>query len=260
MNEIEPRIVVKGLDMGYGSFVLMKDLNFTVRKGDVFIIMGGSGCGKSTLLKILIGLKEPARGQVLYGDVSFWETEPEERERIMRRIGVLYQSGALWSSMTLAENVALPMQQYTDMNDREIREMVSLKMRLVGLAGFEDFYPSDISGGMRKRAGLARAMALDPDILFFDEPSAGLDPVSARLLDDLILELKESLGSTFVVVTHELASIFAIATNSIYLDVETRTMTASGDPKRLLKESTDPRVRSFLTRGGGSQPGTEVTG
>jgi phospholipid/cholesterol/gamma-HCH transport system ATP-binding protein len=261
MNENESQIVVKGLDMGYGSFVIMGDLNFTVRKGDVFIIMGGSGCGKSTLLKVLIGLKEPARGQVFYKDVSFWETEQEERERIMRRIGVLYQSGALWSSMTLSENVALPLQQYTNMTDREIREMVSLKMRLVGLAGFEDFYPSDISGGMRKRAGLARAMALDPDILFFDEPSAGLDPVSARLLDDLILELKDSLGSTFVVVTHELASIFAIATNSIYLDVETRTMTASGDPKRLLKESTDPRVRSFLTRGGeGSKPGTEVTG
>jgi len=261
MNESEPQIVVKGLDMGYGSFVIMRDLNFTVRKGDVFIIMGGSGCGKSTLLKVLIGLKEPARGQVFYGDVSFWDAEPEERERIMRRIGVLYQSGALWSSMTLAENVGLPMQQYTTMNEREIREMVSLKLRLVGLAGFEEFYPSDISGGMRKRAALARALALDPDILFFDEPSAGLDPVSARLLDDLILELKDSLGSTFVVVTHELASIFAIASNSVYLDVETRTMTASGDPKVLLRESTDPRVRSFLTRGEeGPKQGAEVTG
>ncbi|HAR94580.1 MAG TPA: polyamine ABC transporter ATP-binding protein [Deltaproteobacteria bacterium] len=249
MNEGEPQIVVKGLDMGYGSFVLMRDLNFTVRKGDIFIIMGGSGCGKSTLMKVLIGLKEPSRGQVFYEGVSYWEAEAEEREAIMKRIGILYQSGALWSSMTLAENVAMPLQQYTTLNERQIKDAVSLKLRLVGLAGFEDFYPSDISGGMKKRAGLARAMALDPDILFFDEPSAGLDPVSARLLDDLILELRDSLGSTFIVVTHELASIFAIATNSIYLDVETRTMTASGDPKKLLHESSDPKVKSFLTRG-----------
>ncbi|MGP0098341.1 MAG: ABC transporter ATP-binding protein [Terriglobales bacterium] len=245
----EPQIVVKGLDMGYGSFILMKNLDFTVGRGDIFIIMGGSGCGKSTLLKILIGLKEPSRGQVLYDGISFWDADPDERERIMKRFGILYQSGALWSSMTLAENVALPLEQYTDLNRARIRDMVSLKLALVGLAGFEEFYPSEISGGMRKRAGLARAMALDPDILFFDEPSAGLDPVSARLLDDLILELRESLGTTFVVVTHELASIFAIGNNSIYLDVDSRTMTASGDPKKLLAESTDPRVRSFLTRG-----------
>ena len=163
----------------------------------------------------------------------------------MRRFGILYQSGALWSSMTLAENVALPLEQYTDLNRAQIRDMVSLKLALVGLAGFEDFYPSEISGGMRKRAGLARAMALDPDILFFDEPSAGLDPVSARLLDDLILELRESLGTTFVVVTHELASIFAIGNNSVYLDVDSRTMTASGDPKKLLAESTTRRCVCF---------------
>jgi len=211
--------------------------------------MGGSGCGKSTLLKILFGLKEPIRGQVLYGDMSLWEADPSEREKFMRRFGILYQQGALWSSLTLAENVALPLQLYTKMSPSQIREIVSLKMALVGLAGFEEFNPSEISGGMRKRAGLARAMALDPDILFFDEPSAGLDPVSAKLLDDLILELRESLGTTIVVVTHELASIFAIANNSVYLDVETRTMTASGDPKKLLAESKDPTVRRFLTRG-----------
>jgi phospholipid/cholesterol/gamma-HCH transport system ATP-binding protein len=245
----EPEITVKNLDMGYGSFVLMRDLNFTVNRGDVFVIMGGSGCGKSTLLKILIGLKEPLRGQVLYGGTDFWEVDPIERERIMRRFGILYQQGALWSSMTLAENVALPLEQYTNLPPSQIREIVSLKLALVGLAGFEEFYPSEISGGMRKRAGLARAMALDPDILFFDEPSAGLDPISSRLLDDLILELRNSLGSTVVIVTHELASIFAIANNSIYLDVETRTMTAGGDPKKLLAESKDPTVRKFLTRG-----------
>jgi len=245
----EPIIQVNHLDMGYGSFILMRDLNFTVNRGDVFIIMGGSGCGKSTLLKILVGLKEPVRGQVRYGDLSLWDADPVEREEFMRRIGILYQQGALWSSLTLAENVALPIQLYTKMSSAQIRELVSLKMALVGLAGFEEFYPSEISGGMRKRAGLARAMALDPDILFFDEPSAGLDPVSAKLLDDLILELRESLGTTIVVVTHELASIFAIANNSVYLDVETRTMTASGDPKKLLAESKDPNVRKFLTRG-----------
>ena len=244
-----PRIEVRGLDMGYGSFVLMRDLHFVVNRGDVFIIMGGSGCGKSTLLKILTGLKEPLRGQVFYKGISFWEVEPEERDKIMRQFGILYQSGALWSSMTLAENIALPLEQYTSLKPGEIREIVSLKLALVGLAGFEDFYPSEISGGMRKRAGLARAMALDPDILFFDEPSAGLDPVSARLLDDLILELSGSLGTTVVVVTHELASIFAIGNNSVYLDTDTRTMTASGDPKKLLAESKDPNVINFLTRG-----------
>jgi phospholipid/cholesterol/gamma-HCH transport system ATP-binding protein len=245
----EPIIQVNHLDMGYGSFILMRDLNFTVNRGDIFIIMGGSGCGKSTLMKILVGLKEPMRGQVMYGDLSLWDADTGGREKFMRRFGILYQQGALWSSMTLAENVALPLQLYTKMSAAQIRELISLKMALVGLAGFEDFYPSEISGGMRKRAGLARAMALDPDILFFDEPSAGLDPVSAKLLDDLILELRDSLGTTIVVVTHELASIFAIANNSIYLDVETRTMTASGDPKKLLDESTDPTVRKFLTRG-----------
>ena len=249
MNEAEPQIVVKDLDMGYGSFILMRNLNFIVNKGDIFIIMGGSGCGKSTLLKLLVGLKEPLSGQVFYDGTSFWEIDPEEQKRIMRRFGILYQSGALWSSMTLAENIAIPLEQYTSMTRAEIRDLASLKLALVGLAGFEDFYPSEISGGMRKRAGLARAMALDPDILFFDEPSAGLDPVSARLLDDLILELRDSLGTTFVVVTHELGSIFAIGNNSVYLDVETRTMTASGDPNKLLAESKDPTVRAFLTRG-----------
>jgi phospholipid/cholesterol/gamma-HCH transport system ATP-binding protein len=235
--------------MAYGDFVLMRGLDFTVNQGDVFIIMGGSGCGKSTLMKIMIGLKSPAKGQVLYGDVSFWESEPAERDHMMRQMGILYQSGALWSSMTLAENVALPLEQYTDLSPGQIRELASYKLSLVGLAGFEDFYPSEISGGMRKRAGLARAMALDPDILFFDEPSAGLDPISAHLLDELILELQESLGATVVVVTHELASIFAIGNNSVFLDAETRTMTAGGDPKKLRDESQDPKVRSFLTRG-----------
>jgi phospholipid/cholesterol/gamma-HCH transport system ATP-binding protein len=197
----------------------------------------------------LIGLKSPLKGQVFYGDVDFWESDPEERDRIIRRAGVMYQSGALWSSMTLAENVALPLETYTDLNPRQIREVVKMKLALVGLAGFEEFYPSEISGGMQKRAGIARAMAMDPEVLFFDEPSAGLDPVSARRLDELILQLQESLGTTMVVVTHELASIFTIANNSVFLDVSKRTMTATGDPKKLLAETKDPTLRQFLTRG-----------
>ena len=248
-NKTKARIEVRDLTMAYGSFVIQHDLNFTVKSGDIFIIMGGSGCGKSTLLRGLVGLKEPAKGQVFYDNVSFWDCDPAGQEAIMRRYGILYQAGALWSSMTLAENVALPLDEYTDLSPSQINELVSLKLSLVGLAGFEEFYPSEISGGMVKRAGLARAMALDPDILFFDEPSAGLDPISARRLDELILALRDSLGATIVVVTHELASIFAIGNNSVFLDAETRTMLAVGDPKKLLAESNDPRIRSFLTRG-----------
>ncbi len=242
-------IEIRNLTMAYGSFVVMRDLDFSISPGEVFIIMGGSGCGKSTLMRHMIGLKAPAKGQVLYDGVSFWDSDPEERARLMRRFGVLYQSGALWSSMTLAENVALPLQQYTDLTAESIREIVSLKLALVGLAGFEDYFPSEISGGMRKRAGLSRAMALDPDVLFFDEPSAGLDPISARLLDDLILELRDSLGTTIVVVTHELASIFAIADNSVFLDTDTKTQITLGNPRTLRAESPDPKVRRFLTRG-----------
>ncbi len=249
MIEKEAHITVRDLTMAYGAFVLMRDLNFTINRGDIFIIMGGSGCGKSTLLKIIVGLKEPARGEIFFGDTSVWKAGLTVREGIMRRAGILYQYGALWSSMTLAENVALPLETYTDLKPSQIRELVSLKLSLVGLAGFETFYPSEISGGMKKRAALARAIALDPEILFFDEPSAGLDPVSARLLDDLILELRASLGATVVVVTHELASIFSIGNNSVFLDPETKTMIAKGDPKNLLADSNDPKVREFLTRG-----------
>jgi phospholipid/cholesterol/gamma-HCH transport system ATP-binding protein len=235
--------------MAYGSFVLMRDLNFAINHGDVFIIMGGSGCGKSTLLRHLIGLNEPAHGEIFYAGENFTAADSGKRQEIVRRMGVLFQSGALWSSMTLAENVGLPLGEYTDLTPQEIRNVASLKLALVGLKGFEDYYPSQISGGMQKRAGLARAMALDPEILFFDEPSAGLDPISSRLLDELILELRDSLGATVVVVTHELASIFTIGNNSVFLDTETRTMIAGGDPKKLLAECRTPVVRRFLTRG-----------
>ena len=249
-NNPRAHITVSHLTMAYGSFVLMRDLNFTINHGDVFVIMGGSGCGKSTLLRHLIGLNEPAQGNIYYGDENFTRADPAKRQEMVRRMGVLFQSGALWSSMTLAQNVGLSLGEYTDLSPAEIRDVASLKLALVGLKGFEDYYPSQISGGMQKRAGLARAMALDPEILFFDEPSAGLDPISSRLLDDLILELRDSLGATVVVVTHELASIFTIGNNSVFLDTETRTMSAGGDPKELLAHAPNPTVRRFLTRGG----------
>src|SRR5215475_4257816 len=244
-----PRIHVQDLTMAYGGFVIQHDLDFIVEQGEVFVIMGGSGSGKSTLLNHMVGLKVPARGDVVYDGESFWGGTPEAKEGLRRRFGVSFQQGALWSSMTLAENVGLPLQTFTRLPARQIREIVSLKLALVGLAGYEEFYPSEISGGMLKRAGVARAMALDPDILFFDEPSAGLDPISSRRLDDLILELRASLGATMVVVTHELASIFTIADSAVYLDAETRTMIAVGNPKTLRDESPEEKVRTFLTRG-----------
>ena len=242
-------ITVSHLTMAFDSFVLMRDLNFTIDCGDVFIIMGGSGCGKSTLLRHLIGLNEPAEGEIFYGDKNFTKADPGKRREIMGRMGVLFQSGALWSSMSLAENVGLPLGEYTDLRPAEVREIASLKLALVGLKGFEDYYPSEISGGMQKRAGLARAMALDPEILMLDEPSAGLDPITARLLDDLILEIRDSLRATIVVVTHELASIFRIASNCVFLDAESAAMIAHGDPKELLAHSQDSRVRRFLSGG-----------
>ena len=245
----DAHIVVKNLTMAYGDFVVMRNLDFTVNRGDVFVIMGPSGCGKSTLLRHLIGLNEPAKGEVWYGDFNFTAAQPEERRRMVRHFGVLYQGGALWSSMTLAENIALPLEEFTDLHRDQIREIAELKLALVGLKGFENYYPSQISGGMQKRAGLARAIALDPDVLFFDEPSAGLDPISSRLLDDLILQLRDSLGATVVLVSHELASIFAIGSNSIFLDPETRGILARGNPKELLELCDNPVVHSFLSRG-----------
>jgi phospholipid/cholesterol/gamma-HCH transport system ATP-binding protein len=248
-DDTSPAIVIENLDMAFGTFVIQRNLNFVIKRGDIFIVMGGSGCGKSTLLRHMIGLIHPARGKIIYGSQSLWETEADKRQLLLRRVGVLYQQGALWSSMTLAENIALPLESYTDLSRAAIRELASAKLALVGLSGFEDYYPSEISGGMQKRAGLARAMALDPEFLFFDEPSAGLDPISSRLLDDLILQLRDSLGATIVIVTHELASIFAIGSNSVFLDADTKTMIAQGDPKKLLAESHDPTVQRFLRRG-----------
>jgi phospholipid/cholesterol/gamma-HCH transport system ATP-binding protein len=246
----EAPIAVRDLAIAYGGFTLMRGVDFAVRRGDVFAIMGGSGSGKTTLLRAMIGLKAPAAGDVLYDGGSFWQADPAARRRLTRRFGVLYQQGALWSSMTLAENVALPLEQYSGLGAGEIRDLVAFKLALVGLAGFEDYHPAELSGGMRKRAALARAIALDPDLLFFDEPSAGLDPISSRRLDDLILELRDSLGATIVMVTHELASIFATANNGVFLDADSRTQLAAGDPRRLLADPPDPKIHAFLTRGG----------
>ena len=248
-KSLKPIIQVKNLDLSYDDYLVMRNLNFSVNKGDIFIVMGSSGCGKSTLLKVLIGLKQPQAGEVLYNGASFWAEDETVQQKIMRGFGVLYQGGALWSSFTLEENVALPLELYSNLSASQIREVVELKLALVGLSGYADFYPEQISGGMRKRAALARAIALDPEIIFFDEPSAGLDPVSSRMLDDLILQLKDTLGATIVVVSHELASIFAIGDQAVFLDTESKSMITIGAPKELLANSKDFRVIQFLTRG-----------
>ncbi len=248
-KNLPPAIQARNLDLSYGDYPVMRGLNFSVQKNDIFVVMGVSGCGKTTVLKALIGLKEPDRGEVLYSGKNFWDADEAGQQVIARRFGVLYQGGALWSSFSLGENVALPLQLYSNLSAKQIREVVELKLALVGLSGYADFYPFQISGGMRKRAGLARAIALDPEIIFFDEPSAGLDPLGARSLDDLILQLRDALGATIVVVTHELASIFAVGNNGIFLEPQTKTMIATGSPRDLLLNSKDPRVIGFLTRG-----------
>ncbi len=245
----QSQIEVKDLTMAYGSFVVMRDLNFSIKRGEIFVIMGGSGSGKSTLLKHMLGLIKPAKGSISYNGENFTKATPQARDETLRTFGVLYQGGALWSSMTLAENVALPLEQFKKLSSKQVRAMVELKLALVGLRGFEDYYPNELSGGMVKRAGIARAMAMDPEILFFDEPSAGLDPITSRRLDDLILQVRDSLGATVVVVTHELASIFAIADRAIFLDTDTRTTGAIGNPAELRDHCDNQAVRRFLNRG-----------
>lgn len=243
------QIVVENLTMAYGDRVIQSGLDFEICHGDIFIIMGGSGCGKSSLLKHMIGLFTPARGDIRFSGESFVSASDEQKIAMRRNWGITYQTGGLFSAMTLAENIAVPLQQYTSLSAKEMRELASYKLSLVGLGGYEDYYPSEISGGQQKRAGLARAIALDPEILFFDEPSAGLDPISSQLLDELILQIRESLDSTVVMVTHELASIFSVGNNSVYLDAETKTMLASGDPRYLLDHCEHPQVMKFLSRG-----------
>ncbi len=248
-------IQASDLTLAYGDYIVQQDLNFSIMRGDIFIIMGGSGCGKSTLLRHLIGLKLPAQGKILFDNVDLCTATDLQRKQILLSMGVLFQSGALFSSMTLAENVtlALSLSQTITLSQQEMADLASFKLSLVGLKGFEDYYPYEISGGMRKRAGIARAIGLDPRILFLDEPSAGLDPISAKLLDDLILELRDTLGATIVVVTHELPSIFAIGNNSVFLDEESKTMIACGHPADLLAHSKNEKVQRFLTRGASQQ-------
>jgi phospholipid/cholesterol/gamma-HCH transport system ATP-binding protein len=248
MTVLASPLEVKDLVMQYGARVVMRDLNFAVNRGEVFVIMGGSGSGKSTLLRHLIGLNAPAQGSVLADGEERLSVEDEAGAPARRRMGVLFQNGALWSGMTLAENVAFPLHEFTTLGGEAIREVVELKLALVGLRGFEEFYPSAISGGMRKRAALARAIALDPDVLLFDEPSSGLDPVSANRLDDLILQMKASLGTTIIVVSHDLASIGRIADRAVFLDIEQKTMTALGTLAELRAYPPGSAVQRFLSR------------
>ncbi len=244
-----PAIAVENLEGGYAGKTILKDVSFTVARGEVFFIIGGSGCGKTTLLRHLVGLNAPAKGAVKFFGESFTDAGLGARRKLLRTFGMLFQGGALWTSLSLRQNVALPLEEYTALSRREIDEIATLKLAQVGLGGFEDYYPSEISGGMKKRAGLARALALDPEIVFFDEPSAGLDPVTSRKLDELILQVRDNFGTTIVVVSHELASIFGIADRAIMLDRAHQGIIAEGKPRELAVNSRDPRVSEFLRRG-----------
>ena len=249
MDEKKTAVIdARDLTIGYGDFVVLENLNFSVAEGEIFVILGGSGCGKSTVLKHLIGLYQPMSGDILIGGSSIVNASEEEKERLSRQFGVLYQSGALFSSLTIEENIALPLREFTNLSDEMIHAVALLKLSLVGLEGFERFLPSEISGGMKKRAGLARALALDPKILFFDEPSAGLDPISSAELDRLILDLRSNLGCTMVIVTHELDSIYTVADRVIILDKDSKGIIEQGDPRYLREHSSNAWVKEFLNR------------
>jgi len=248
IEEPTPIIVVKDLAARFGENVVFEGVNFQVYKGEVLVIVGASGCGKSTLLKIMIGLQKPYAGKVLYQGMDITCAAEKELNQYRQNIGVLFQSGALFSSMTLKENIELPLQEYTDLDPAAINTIIKMKLGMVNLAGYENYHPSELSGGMKKRAGIARAMALDPCVLFFDELSAGLDPVTAAELDDLIIKTEEALGTTMVIVTHELESIYKIAHRVLMLDKEAKGIIAEGKPLDLKKNATDPRVMSFFLR------------
>ena len=245
-----PEIKVEKLSIGYGDRVLMEELDFEIKRGEIFFVMGGSGCGKSTLLKHMIGLYEPMAGDILIRGRSIVKAADDAKLELMRGFGVTYQGGALFGSLTVAENVAMPLEEYSGLDRAAIAAEVEKKLALVGLAGFGAYMPAELSGGMRKRAGLARALALDPKLLFFDEPSAGLDPISSAALDKLIRNLRETLGTTVVIISHELDSIFSIADRIIMLDRDSRGIIADGDPRELVRSSKNPEVRRFLSRDG----------
>jgi phospholipid/cholesterol/gamma-HCH transport system ATP-binding protein len=241
-------LTLDGITLAYGPKLIQRDVSMRVRRGSIFAVLGGSGCGKSTVLRAMIGLLRPTAGHYRVEAEDYWAARDRDRVRIAQRFGVLFQSGALWSSMTVGENVALPMQMNTKLDAASIRAQVELKLGLVGMLGAIDQFPSELSGGMRKRAGLARALSLDPDILFFDEPSAGLDPITSARLDELILNLRDGLGATIIIVSHELPSLFAIADDGIFLDAETKTPIAHGSPVELRDHCDDAQVRAFMRR------------
>jgi len=245
----QPHIRFEDVTIGYGDRVIQRDLSFTIGRSEIFAIMGPSGCGKTTLMRAAVGLLKPLSGRIYYDDESFWDVVPERQKVLMQSFGVMYQGGALWSQMSLAENVALALTEFAGLTDEHAYEIASLKLALVGLGGFEEYYPAEISGGMRKRAAIARAMALDPKTLFLDEPSSGLDPISSKMIDELIVHLRDSLGTTIVIVSHELYSILGVCDNSVFLDTEKATMLASGNPRMLRDQCDDRQVREFLGRG-----------
>jgi phospholipid/cholesterol/gamma-HCH transport system ATP-binding protein len=244
----EPILSLRGVTVGHDETIVQEQLSFEVRRGSIFAIMGPSGAGKSTVLHTMIGLTEPRCGTMTFAGQDYWALGAPERARIGRRFGVSFQTGALWSSLTVGENVALPMRMFTAFNERTIRRLVELKLALVSLEEAIDLMPAQLSGGMAKRAGLARALALDPQVLFLDEPSAGLDPIAARRLDNLILDLRDALGATVVLVTHDLLSLFAIADDGVFLDGTTRRAIARGSPADLRDHSEDPRIQAFMWR------------
>ncbi|MGI4985446.1 MAG: ABC transporter ATP-binding protein [Janthinobacterium lividum] len=248
MTAARLKIETTGLTLGFGARIVQQDVALRVRAGSIFALMGGSGCGKSTVLKSLFGLLRPFSGEVLVDGVPYWDASDDHRIAVNRRYGVLFQSAALWSSLTVAENVALPLRLFTRAKPATIADLVRLKLALVGMDSAANLMPAELSGGMRKRAGLARALALDPEVLFFDEPSAGLDPITSRRLDDLILELREGLGTTIVLVSHELPSLFAIADDGAFLDADTRTVIATGSPTALRDHCAHPTVQAFMHR------------
>ncbi|WP_086642691.1 ABC transporter ATP-binding protein [Acetobacter sp. DsW_063] len=250
----ETLLSLRDLTIGYGSKIIQKNISMDVKRGSIFAIMGGSGCGKSTVLRTMIGLLRPLAGRYTVDGDDYWSGPDSHRTALNRRFGVLFQSGALWSSMTVGENIALPLEMFTRLDKDMIRRLVELKLGLVGMSHAIDLYPSEISGGMAKRAGLARAMALDPDVLFFDEPSAGLDPITSARLDDLILTLRDGLGATIVIVSHELSSLFTIADDGIFLDAQTKIPIAHGAPRDLRDHCQDPQVHAFMHRENPTDP------